>query len=110
MTPSPCVGICRLDAGGRVCTGCGRSLEEIAAWSGMTEAERLAVWTRLAEASRAEGGSVCAQCGKRFACGSGGPEGACWCAAYPSIAIPADLVGCLCPGCLAAYSPAKAGM
>ncbi|WP_341676876.1 DUF1289 domain-containing protein [Niveibacterium sp. SC-1] len=30
---SPCCGVCRLDAEGRLCLGCLRSLEEIAAWS-----------------------------------------------------------------------------
>jgi predicted Fe-S protein YdhL (DUF1289 family) len=29
---SPCVQICKLDAGS-ICTGCGRSLDEIAEWS-----------------------------------------------------------------------------
>ncbi len=37
---SPCIGICRLDAQG-LCEGCHRSGEEIAAWAGMSEAQRL---------------------------------------------------------------------
>jgi hypothetical protein len=37
---SPCVGICELDATGRVCVGCLRTLEEIAAWSGFSENQR----------------------------------------------------------------------
>lgn len=28
--PSPCINICRIE--GAVCTGCGRTLDEIAAW------------------------------------------------------------------------------
>lgn len=36
---SPCVGICRLEADG-LCAGCHRSGEEIAAWAGMSEAQR----------------------------------------------------------------------
>jgi predicted Fe-S protein YdhL (DUF1289 family) len=40
--PSPCVKICRLDASGRVCTGCYRSLAEIAGWLQMDDAARLA--------------------------------------------------------------------
>ncbi|HEX4871689.1 MAG TPA: DUF1289 domain-containing protein [Nevskiaceae bacterium] len=37
MTPpaaepaSPCIGVCQLDAA-RVCLGCGRAIDEIAAW------------------------------------------------------------------------------
>ena len=45
--PSPCTGICRLDDD-KVCTGCGRLLAEIAAWSSATEAERREI-RRLAE-------------------------------------------------------------
>ena len=30
--PSPCISVCVLDAAGRTCTGCFRTLDEIAAW------------------------------------------------------------------------------
>ena len=40
--PSPCVKICRLDPTGRVCTGCYRSLDEIANWLRLDDAARLA--------------------------------------------------------------------
>lgn len=36
---SPCVGVCRLDAAG-LCIGCRRTLDEIARWGGMDDAER----------------------------------------------------------------------
>ncbi|MCS0493943.1 DUF1289 domain-containing protein [Ancylobacter sp. MQZ15Z-1] len=49
---TPCVATCTLDAGGRICIGCGRTIEEIGAWSRMSESERRAVMARLA-ASRA---------------------------------------------------------
>lgn len=38
---SPCRGLCAIDDAGGLCRGCGRSLVEIAAWGGLTEAERL---------------------------------------------------------------------
>ncbi len=38
MTTSPCVDICRVEDD--ECTACGRTIEQIAAWSSMTEAER----------------------------------------------------------------------
>ncbi|ADH88199.1 protein of unknown function DUF1289 [Ancylobacter novellus DSM 506] len=44
---TPCVSVCVLDAAGRVCVGCGRTVEEIGAWSTMSEAERRAVMARL---------------------------------------------------------------
>ena len=45
--PSPCTGVCRLDAN-NLCIGCGRLLAEIAAWSSASEAERREI-CRLAE-------------------------------------------------------------
>lgn len=36
---SPCVNICRIAADGR-CEGCARTLDEIARWTSMGEAER----------------------------------------------------------------------
>ncbi len=39
---SPCIGICTVDAAG-VCEGCLRTLDEIARWSTMGDAERLRV-------------------------------------------------------------------
>lgn len=37
---TPCVGICRLDEKG-YCVGCRRSLDEIARWGTLSDAERL---------------------------------------------------------------------
>lgn len=36
---TPCVGVCEVGADG-YCLGCARTLDEIAAWGGMPEAER----------------------------------------------------------------------
>jgi predicted Fe-S protein YdhL (DUF1289 family) len=47
--PTPCVNICRIDRASRLCEGCGRTLEEIARWRVLTDAERLAVMTELSE-------------------------------------------------------------
>ncbi|SDS56190.1 DUF1289 domain-containing protein [Erythrobacter sp. HL-111] len=50
--PSPCRKICRLSQDGGLCVGCGRTLDEIAGWQAMTDAERdaasAAARTRLA--------------------------------------------------------------
>jgi predicted Fe-S protein YdhL (DUF1289 family) len=48
---SPCVRVCALDERTGVCLGCGRTLAEIAAWSSMSEAERLA-WMTAAQSRR----------------------------------------------------------
>jgi len=46
---SPCTGICTLDEAAGHCLGCGRSLEEIAAWSMMNEARRQAIMRDLGD-------------------------------------------------------------
>jgi len=50
---SPCINVCVLDAGRR-CTGCGRTIDEIAGWGRMSPSERWAVIARLEAASAAE--------------------------------------------------------
>jgi len=56
-TGSPCVNICKLDDRG-VCSGCFRTVEEIAGWSQMTEDEKAAVNAVLAARRRKPNG-VC---------------------------------------------------
>jgi predicted Fe-S protein YdhL (DUF1289 family) len=43
---SPCVKVCVLDAASR-CTGCGRTIDEIARWPQMSAAEQWAIVRRL---------------------------------------------------------------
>ena len=40
---SPCVSVCSMGADG-LCAGCRRTLDEIAAWSGLDDAAKRAVW------------------------------------------------------------------
>jgi predicted Fe-S protein YdhL (DUF1289 family) len=47
MTVSPCVAICRLDPQSGRCIGCGRTIDEIAAWPALDEAARRAILDRL---------------------------------------------------------------
>ena len=42
--PSPCVSVCRMDASSGLCDGCQRTIEEIAAWGGASEAEKRTIW------------------------------------------------------------------
>lgn len=46
---SPCVKICVIHPEARLCTGCLRSMDEIAQWSRMTPAERADVMQALPE-------------------------------------------------------------
>jgi predicted Fe-S protein YdhL (DUF1289 family) len=45
--PSPCVDVCRMDDVTGMCTGCLRTLDEIAVWSLLDDAEKRAVWVEL---------------------------------------------------------------
>jgi hypothetical protein len=47
MISTPCINICTLDPASRLCTGCGRSLEEIARWGTMSEPQRLDIMRGL---------------------------------------------------------------
>ena len=43
MMESPCIEICTMDAAAGLCVGCGRTLDEIARWASMSDAERAAI-------------------------------------------------------------------
>lgn len=40
MTRSPCINVCVIDRATGLCTGCRRSLEEIAVWASLTAETR----------------------------------------------------------------------
>jgi len=40
MVPSPCIKVCRIDPKTMLCSGCGRTLDEIQRWLKMPEADR----------------------------------------------------------------------
>lgn len=44
---SPCRNLCSLDRDRKNCTGCGRTIEEIVHWRGLTDAQRDAVMARV---------------------------------------------------------------
>ena len=46
---SPCISVCRMHAASGWCVGCLRSLDEIAAWGSMPDAERRVVLEHLAQ-------------------------------------------------------------
>jgi predicted Fe-S protein YdhL (DUF1289 family) len=46
---SPCTKICTYDSQAGLCTGCGRTLEEISAWYAMSDEERRTVIEKLPE-------------------------------------------------------------
>jgi predicted Fe-S protein YdhL (DUF1289 family) len=53
--PTPCVGICRLDAETGLCEGCMRTLAEISSWGVASNQQRLEIVQRLRERRRARG-------------------------------------------------------
>lgn len=44
---SPCIKVCVIDEITRLCTGCGRSLAEIAGWTSFTADERRRIMSEL---------------------------------------------------------------
>jgi predicted Fe-S protein YdhL (DUF1289 family) len=49
---SPCIRICSIDLATGLCTGCRRTLQEIARWSSMTPGERRRIMHELAARGR----------------------------------------------------------
>ncbi|MEZ5650790.1 MAG: DUF1289 domain-containing protein [Burkholderiaceae bacterium] len=46
---SPCIAVCRLDPDTRICTGCLRTIDEIAAWGQLDSRAKHAVLARVRE-------------------------------------------------------------
>jgi len=51
---SPCNKVCVMDAGNRYCRGCQRTLDEIARWGEMSDAEHAAVLAQVAARKEAQ--------------------------------------------------------
>jgi uncharacterized protein len=49
---TPCIKVCTYDPGSGLCRGCGRTLEEIAAWAALSADERETVLEQLPERLR----------------------------------------------------------
>ena len=49
---SPCIGVCRMDEASGLCTGCLRTLDEIALWSVLDDDDKRFVWEALAQRRR----------------------------------------------------------
>ena len=47
MIKSPCIDVCQMNPEQRLCAGCYRTLDEIARWSEMSDAERERVLAEL---------------------------------------------------------------
>ena len=50
--PSPCVGVCQINASTKYCLGCWRSLKEVAHWSRYSNDEKETLMTELTERKR----------------------------------------------------------
>jgi hypothetical protein len=50
--PSPCINVCRMDEASGLCTGCLRTLDEIALWSALDDEDKRAVWEALEKRRR----------------------------------------------------------
>ncbi len=45
--PSPCINVCRMNPRSGLCEGCLRTIDEIAAWSTLSDDGKRAVWDEL---------------------------------------------------------------
>ncbi len=45
--PSPCIGLCQMDAGTGLCKGCQRTIDEIIDWGVAPEAKKRQVWLAI---------------------------------------------------------------
>ncbi len=45
--PSPCVGVCKMNESSGWCTGCYRSLDEIACWGRLPDADKRVLWVHI---------------------------------------------------------------
>lgn len=52
---SPCIDVCTIDPERGLCAGCGRTLDEIARWSSLDDAQRRSIMDKLAERMRRAG-------------------------------------------------------
>ncbi len=73
--PTPCVGVCTIDAETRLCAGCLRTAVEIAMWPEATNAERLRIVEALRERRRARGITSAADSRPRRRRPAGTPSG-----------------------------------
>jgi predicted Fe-S protein YdhL (DUF1289 family) len=53
--PSPCISVCTMNLANGLCRGCLRTIDEIADWSTMSDAEKRAVWARIEARATAQG-------------------------------------------------------
>lgn len=49
MIASPCIDVCKMDEASGLCQGCYRNLEEIAAWSGASDPERVQILAAVSQ-------------------------------------------------------------
>ena len=56
--PSPCISVCVIDERTGLCTGCQRTLDEIAAWSVLDAKGKLAVLAALPARRSAQAGQA----------------------------------------------------
>lgn len=52
LKDSPCIALCSTALGDPVCRGCGRTFDEVSVWTALSEADKDAIWARLADRLR----------------------------------------------------------
>ena len=55
IVPSPCISVCRINAGSGMCEGCFRTLGEISAWGRSTPDAKRKLWLAIRERAHRPG-------------------------------------------------------
>ncbi|MCJ2376213.1 DUF1289 domain-containing protein [Vibrio sp. ZSDZ34] len=71
---TPCRAACKNDGG--ICSGCQRTVDEIATWSSDTDAQRQ---DKIDQLSGVQSTHQCSQCGKPAYCDISAGKASCWC-------------------------------
>ncbi|MBY6196093.1 cysteine-rich CWC family protein [Vibrio hangzhouensis] len=97
--PTPCRAACKNEAG--ICSGCHRTMEELAEWRQMDEDKRASKMEQLTGTLSTH---CCPNCGESAFCDISAGKDTCWCFELEKRDASSldKTAGCLCRKCLAA--------
>lgn len=74
LKDSPCIALCSTALGDPVCRGCGRTFDEVSAWTVLSEADKDAIWSRLSDRLRLVEIGLCLEALIELEAGADGAE------------------------------------
>ncbi|WP_434362280.1 cysteine-rich CWC family protein [Parasalinivibrio latis] len=92
---TPCRAACKNEGG--ICSGCKRTMKEIADWKEMTENLRE---EKMSELDGSSFTHLCPQCGNATHCDISAGKDTCWCFSVECREVSGESSVCLCRNCL----------